>query len=79
VAGRKIFRRGSFEKSTDAADASEITKLNRLLIRREKHQEPTSKLQRNFKPQAPKSHCAPQFGGLKLELLWLLELGVWSF
>src|SRR5437870_5157407 len=46
-----------------------------------KHQAPTTKLQRNFKHQAPKeSPCIRSgFGIWSLVLLWSLVLGAWCF
>lgn len=42
-----------------------------------KPQIPTSKFQRNTKPQAP--IASRSFGVWSLGLPWMLELGAWSF
>src|ERR1039458_8098886 len=42
-----------------------------------KLQTPSSNIQRNLKPQAPKS-VRTLFGAWGLRFLWMLELGVWS-
>ena len=44
-----------------------------------KHQAPSTKLQKNFKRQAPKRTRAGLFKIWSLELLWCLEFGVWDF
>jgi hypothetical protein len=41
---------------------------------------PNSKLQTPEKLQAPSTNCRMyQFGAWLLVLLWMLELGIWSF
>src|SRR5208283_6239617 len=46
----------------------------------EKLEAPTSRLQRNFKHQIPKARRERRcIGAWLLELLWMLELGIWSF
>src|SRR5262245_42908911 len=42
-----------------------------------KLQAPTSKLQRNFKLQAPNWRVYARFGAWSLVHLWMLELGIW--
>jgi hypothetical protein len=60
---------------TNGADLAAVV----LPIVMAKHQIPTSKLQGTFNQQIPKQSTDSFIGCLRLELLWMLELGIWSF